>query len=248
VITYEQYCDLVEVEVARLVDVVRGVDPQATVATCGRWRMRTLIHHIGQIHDWVTRIVMSRSTGRLSRKAADYPIPEEPERWPEWLATGGAALLEALRETDPDTPVYAWGPDQHVRWWARRMVHETGIHRADAEFACGIEPAFDNAVAVDGIDEFLINLPKAARFAWDVRKLRGDGEVLALVAGDETTSWRITLEPTRFTWRHGGADGAAAVVTGDAVELYRFVWGRPHRVTVTGDEALVVKWATNSKI
>jgi uncharacterized protein (TIGR03083 family) len=248
VFNHEQYCDLVEAEIARLVEVSRDVDPKATVATCGRWRMRTLIHHIGQIHDWVTRIVTSRGTGRLSRRAADYPIPDEPARWPQWLASGGAALLEALRDTDPDTPVYAWGPDQHVRWWARRMVHETGVHRADAEFACGIAPAFDRAVAVDGVDEFLVNLPSAARWAWDVRKLRGDGEVLVLNANDEAVSWRITLEPSRFYWEHGSADGAAAVVEGSAEALYLWVWGRPSQVAVTGDQSLVDKWVTSSAI
>jgi uncharacterized protein (TIGR03083 family) len=251
VFNHQQYCDRVAGEIDRLVTVVRDVDPKATVATCGRWRMRTLVHHIGQIHDWVTRIVVSGSRERLSRRAADYPIPEDPVAWPDWVSVGGEALVAALREADPDTPVYAWGPDQHVRWWARRMVHETGVHRADAEFASGIRPAFDAPVAVDGVDEFLINLPSAARFAWDVRKLRGDGEVLGLVTeepDDEPAQWRITLEPERFTWERAPADGVAATVSGSAVDLYMFIWGRPNEAAVTGDRALVDKWSTNSAI
>jgi uncharacterized protein (TIGR03083 family) len=247
-LSHDEYCARVESEIARLVEVSRDVDPKATVATCGRWRMRTLIHHIGQIHDWVTRIVVSGSRERLSRRAADYPIPDDPVLWPDWLSTGGDALVAALRDADPDAPVYTWGPDKHVRWWARRMVHETGVHRADAEFASGIRPAFDNPAALDGVDEFLINLPSAARFAWDVRKLRGTGEVLGLVAEDEPVSWRIVLQSDRFVWARDGAHDAAATVRGAVADLYMFIWGRPNRAAVTGDQALVDKWSTNSAI
>jgi hypothetical protein len=61
--------------------------------------------------------------------------------------------------------VWAWGPDQHARFWSRRMLYETVVHHSDAELALGREPVIDRAVAVAGVDEFLENLPSASVWA-----------------------------------------------------------------------------------
>ena len=28
--------------------------------------------------------------------------------------------------------MWAWGPDKHARFWPRRLLHETAVHRGDA--------------------------------------------------------------------------------------------------------------------
>ena len=44
------------------------------------------------------------------------------------------------------------------------MLHETTVHRADAELTAWlVDPEVDPVVAADGIDEFLFNLPSARR-------------------------------------------------------------------------------------
>ncbi len=58
------------------------------------------------------------------------------------------------------------------------MLHETTMYRCDGQLALGAPPTIEPAVAVDGIDEFLDNLPYAVTFAPGVRNLRGDGQRL----------------------------------------------------------------------
>jgi hypothetical protein len=134
------------------------------------------------------------------------------------------------------------------------MLHETGVHRIDAERAQGLTPAVDPAVAADGVEEFLGNLPSAERWAWDVRKLRGSGETLALSATDHPATWRITLEPKRFGWERSTPDrpAATATVSGEVVDLYLFLWGRLRvgdgSLRPAGDAGVIDRWVGNSAI
>ena len=44
-----------------------------------------------------------------------------------------------------------------VRFWLRRMTHETLVHRWDAEVGAGLHPApFEAEIAKDGVDEYLV--------------------------------------------------------------------------------------------
>jgi hypothetical protein len=29
--------------------------------------------------------------------------------------------------------MWAWGPDKHARFWSRRMLHETAVHRVTGD-------------------------------------------------------------------------------------------------------------------
>jgi uncharacterized protein (TIGR03083 family) len=150
--------------------------------------------------------------------------------------------------------MWAWGADQHTRFWARRQLHETAVHRADAEFAAGREPAIDADVAADGIDEFLLNLPHAAYFAPGVKELRGDGETLAFVADDTGAAWLIQLAPEGFRWQRRDADEpeGSATVRAPASDLLLLVYGRRKvgdaNVSVSGDGKLVDDWLEHSSI
>ena len=101
------------------------------------------------------------------------------------------------------------------------MLHETTVHRADAELALGVaDPVIDPVVAADGIDEFLFNLPSARRPYPHLASLP-TGASLHLHATDADGEWliRFTDERDRLGARaregdHGGprsGDGAAAV-------------------------------------
>ena len=160
-------------------------------------------------------------------------------------------LVPVLRAADPDAPMWAWGPDKHVRFWSRRMVHETAVHRVDAELALGMEPLVDPAVAV-GVEEILENLPRS-------RVLRGGGERLRLVASDRPDRWTTTRQPAGFAWTRGDADGgspgtAAGSVTVRAgtAELYLLLWGRrpftDARLEVAGDRGLLAHWQRHAVI
>jgi uncharacterized protein (TIGR03083 family) len=132
------------------------------------------------------------------------------------------------------------------------MTHETTIHRTDAEFAAGIDPDVDRAIAVDGIDEFLDNLPHAAYFAPRVAELKGAGERIALKATDADVSWTVTLAPDGFAWDHSDA-AATATLEGPAADLYMFAWGRRKidggaMLRADGDRALLDFWVERSSL
>ena len=148
--------------------------------------------HLGTVHRWAEHLVRARAPKRISSSdmALGEPHPSAP-----WLRAGGEALVATLRAADPDAPMWAWGADQHVRFWSRRQLHETLVHRTDAELALGRAPGAEPAVAVDAIDEFLVNLKGAAAFSPEVRNIRGDGELLSFRATDEDREWSVEFAP-----------------------------------------------------
>lgn len=254
-----EHCDLVAAEIATFVAVARDADPATPVRTCGHWSMRDLIHHTGLIHRWAAGMVAEYAPERHNRTSADWPLPADPAGYPDWLGEAEEFLVPVLRAADPDVQMWAWGADQHARFWSRRMTHETTVHRSDAELALGRVPRIDPVVAADGVSEFLVNLPRAVRWAPDVGNLRGDGEQIQLAATDRPDSWTITLHPTGFTWSWDGAgkpapgsDADAVTVAAPAADLYLLVWGRyPHtdaRYRVAGSEPLIAHWQRNSAI
>jgi uncharacterized protein (TIGR03083 family) len=168
-----------------------------------------------------------------------------------WLRDGGGMLVDACKGADPDDGMWAWGADQHVRVWPRRMLLETAVHRADLALSMRAAPTSGAATAVDGIDELLDNIPSASYFAPKVDELRGAGETLCFLASDSGTSWRITLEPDRFWWEHDGI-GADVVVRAPAAELLLLLYGRRHPdsqpISVDGDRALLDRWLDRSAL
>lgn len=251
-----EYCTLVGEEISRLARLARSSDPQLPVRTCGRWKMKDLVHHTGAIHRWADGLVSGRA--RKSRARADtddWQTAASPAEQADWLAAAEDGLLVTLRFADPDERMYAWGADQHVRFWSRRMVHETGIHRADAELAMGAEPVFRPDVAADGVSEFLENLWKARAWRWNIGKLRGNGEVIRLASADTPDEWTITAGPNEILWsRHDADCGSRADVTvrARASDLYLTVWGRYRstdaRLAVGGNAELLRHWQRNSAV
>lgn len=246
------YCDAVAVEVARFVDAVRGLDPEARVPTCPEWSAADLMRHTGTVHRWAGNQVAVLTPKRIPSDEMDLAIPTHPSGLPVWLADGGRFVVDALRAKDPDAEMWAWGADQHVRFWSRRMLHETAVHRADAEFTGGLHPHIEPEVALDGIDEFLENLPHASRFAPRAKELLGTGERLCFRANDAGIAWTIALEHERFSWDHTD-DAADVSVEAAASDLVLFVYGRldpsdESRFKVDGDQALLAFWRERSSL
>ena len=144
------------------------------------------------------------------------PRPEPPPDWEDvlgWWDGQRLALREALGR-DPEAPAFSPYPgfDVTVGDWTRRMAHETAIHRLDAESALPdpVRTRFSPEFANDGIDEFLTFVVPRRGFAIGVR---------------------ITTPERMWTVGTPGTE-----VTGDADEVYRAVWGRPHRAAISGDQ------------
>jgi uncharacterized protein (TIGR03083 family) len=256
---HEEYCDRVEAEVTRMADVVTGADLTAPVTGCPDWDLAKLVRHTGIVHRWVAAIVATRATGRISQNELDVGLPADLAGYPEWLASGAAPLVTLLREAGPDTAVWAWGDDHRSGWWARRMLHETTVHRADAQRSLGVEPAIEPVAAADGVDEFLLVAPLGSRVSKRLAEFP-DGQTIHLHATDsafangdsapapecpEAGEWLISLTGGGYTWSHGHAKATVAV-RGPAALLLQFVYGRvrpdDEYLAVFGDAGLLATW------
>ncbi|MFC5754001.1 maleylpyruvate isomerase family mycothiol-dependent enzyme [Actinomadura rugatobispora] len=258
--THDRHVDAAEAEIAAFAAALEGARWETPVPTTPDWSLGDLARHVGVIHRWAEALVRTGAQERRSPRGLGVAVPEAPEELPSWLVEGGELLVKTLREHDPAEPVWGWGPDHHVRFWSRRMVHETLVHRCDAELALGRDPVIDAAVAEDGVAELLTNLPSAAAFAPKVGELRGEGTALAFVAPDAGARWVVRLRPDGFDWTSedagaagtGGGAGTetGAAVSGDAADLYLFLWGRRKlgdpRLEFSGDEVLLVHWVEHS--
>lgn len=233
-------------EIDRLASVCEGVDPATPVPTCDGWTIADLLEHVGTVYRWAATMVRDRAQERLPREQMDWATPASPDGWAAWLRDGTSFLLETFEAADPAAPTWAWGWPKTAGFWPRRMVHEIGVHRADAELALGIRPTFDPEVAADGVDELLDNIPHAEYFAPAVARLRGDGETIALRAG--AAAWTIRLRPDRFEWAREGGGADAVVTAPTAGDLLLAMYGRPAAVEVGGDASLWTRWRAHSAI
>ena len=224
--------------------VAGGVDAGLEVRTCPSWTVAKLVKHTGIVHRWAMRIVATRTSTRIEQRDLEVGLPASEADYPAWLAAGGAPLTAALRAAGPDTAVWAWGAEQRSGWWARRMLHETTMHRADAELAAGAEPSIDPVVAADGIDEFLLNLPTARRPREQLASLPA-GSSLHLHATDADGEWLIRFDGGGVEWSRGH-EKATSAVRGPVAALLLCVYGRipgsDSRLTVFGDATVLDAW------
>ncbi|MEV8324170.1 maleylpyruvate isomerase family mycothiol-dependent enzyme [Kitasatospora sp. NPDC059812] len=256
----------VAAETARLVAALQDADPTTPVPTCPGWTLTDLTRHTGSVQRWFTVLLRQRIQQPPRSREVDLRLPAGPDGYPAWLAEAAAEAGAAFAETDLDAPMWAWGADQHARFWVRRMLFETLVHRADAELALGRTPVLDPELAADGVSEFLTNLPFAAFFAPGIAELRGADRTIRFTRTDGNATdgnataaggdWLIRLRPDGFGLDRFGldADGpgpeADATVRASAADLLLLLYGRldlaSARLDVRGDEELLAHWCANS--
>jgi uncharacterized protein (TIGR03083 family) len=249
---HRRVCGAFAAEAVRYADTVAGADPSTPVDTCPGWTLDDLTRHVGSVHRWAGQMVRDLAQRRLSWRHVELGLDGDARPDADWIRAGTDEVLVWLLAADPDLPMWAWGADQHVRFWARRLLHETAVHRADVELARGREPAIAAGTAVDGIDEFLDNLPSAADFAPRVVELTGTGTI-GWRTTDTGDHWRIRLDPDGYAWDHEPGDAADVTVSALASDLVLMVYGRrrPHdadRFRVDGDAGLLDWWLERASI
>jgi uncharacterized protein (TIGR03083 family) len=216
-------------------------NPTAEVAACPGWSTADLAIH--------TTSVQRRVAHWCTIRAA------EPVRWPDhepadpaapwdWCRQGLALVIEALRDIDPDEPVWSWTDRRTGGFYHRRMLHETVMHRWDAEAATGTPSHIPDAVAADGIDEIT---EVGMRFRGDGSPVDYPDGHLLLVANDGPGRWLLrSVDGTLMVGRNGDAgDRADATITGPTEDLLLHLWGRPTGpVAIAGDPDVATVWAT----
>ena len=218
-----EYLDALTAHAGALATVARAVGPDAAVPATPEWSMAKLVKHTGTTHRWAHAIVQSGEFANPGDLELDLPADEAA--YPDWLEQGAAALVTTFQSTDPDTPTWSWGVDQHVRFWCRRMAHETAVHRWDGQTAGGTPDAFAPELAVDGIAERLENLVPSMNFNPEgAQALVGTGETMHLHATDTDGEWLLQFGP-EFTYVSEHAKGDVAV-RGPVSDLLLYLIGR----------------------
>jgi uncharacterized protein (TIGR03083 family) len=232
---------------ATLAQIAATADPASQVPTCPDWTLRQLITHVGRAHRWAAAIVATQAAEPIPlREVPDGRLPDDPAARPAWLRDGAARLAGAVRAGGG--PVWTHLGPGPASYWARRMAHETAVHRADGQIAVGTRPAIDPVIAADGIAEWLGFLP-AARAAERPERPSPvpEGKVIHFHATDEGADgeWLIRGVPGGVTVAagHGKGDmalrGPASAVL--LVLMRRLPPGDP-AVEVIGDRALLDGW------
>ncbi|MGQ0716332.1 MAG: maleylpyruvate isomerase family mycothiol-dependent enzyme [Pseudonocardiales bacterium] len=253
----DRYLDALTAQSVLFAEALAGADLQQRVPTCPDWTLHQLAEHVGQAHRWATALINRRVTAppdpsELGVAAA----PEAPEGLVTWLRAGAGELVEAISAAGPQTHVWSWADDQSVVFWARRMAHETAVHRADVELSLGREFALEADLAADAISEglTLLCLPQAVEFRPELAELRGNGQILHLHSTDpglgEAGEWIVRRTPSGPVWEHGHSKGDVAV-RGAVVDLLLVLLRRvpPGQapIEVLGDAAVFAHWLEHTR-
>ncbi len=253
----DRYLDALAAQSALFAEALVGTDLQQRVATCPDWTLYQLTEHLGQTHRWATAIVTQPATTAPARSELNATAaPEAAGALSTWLRDGAGALVDAIRAADPQTPVWSWAGDHSLGFWARRMAHETAVHRADAELALGREFTLEADLAADAISEWLgfLSLPQAVEHRPELAELRGDGQILHLHSTDpglgEAGEWIVRRTPSGPVWEHGHAKGNVAV-RGPVVSLLLVMMRRvpPSQapIDVLGDARVLEHWLAHTQ-
>ncbi|WP_428952005.1 maleylpyruvate isomerase N-terminal domain-containing protein [Streptomyces sp. cg35] len=252
-LSHDRHCDEIIAQTALLRGHLADADLSVTVPTCPDWSLRELAEHVGRAHRWAEAMVRTRATEAL-------PEDEVPDRAPRdstaatlgsWLDDGARRLADTLRAAGPDTACWSWAWRHDAGFWARRMTHETVIHRADAALAAKDDYDVAPEVAADAIEEWL----RIVRFVQDVdardcaQELKAGGRTLHLHATDTApelaAEWLIELRDEGIVWRRDHAKADVALrgpLTAVLLAFYRREPVDGGRVEVLGDRELLDHW------
>jgi uncharacterized protein (TIGR03083 family) len=226
------------------------------VPSCPEWDFADLVKHLGNVYNWAGTIV----EGRLPAP----PGPEIPRRpdgmaLSDWLEDRLDRLVTILREVPDDATMWnfsAASPGPPAFWW-RRQLHETAIHRVDAELACSVPvEALEPELAADNVSE-LFEILSFSEPADELADAGATGAtslqpgaaadtqpalIVHLHATDlDGAEW--TIDTVARTIRRAHAKGDVAV-QGTAWALARWSWGRPvaGEIEVFGDFGAAEAW------
>lgn len=208
----------------------------APVSTCPGWTVGDLASHVGRVYRFAAEVLESRA------RVAGYPPGPGPEADPvDYLQDGLEEIITALVELSPDTPVWNWSnqPDL-AAFWARRMTHESLIHRYDAERAHEVATTIDIDLAVDGIDEVFDAIAPRMLGRRTVPGLDG---TLRLVASDADGQWSAKLAPDSISVTRGPG-GGDLTVRGRTADLLLLLYNRGDcaECELTGAQELLTVW------
>ena len=193
----------IEADGAELGRIVRA-NPDQAVPQYPGWSLSDLAQHVAWAQGRAVTICEERATDRI--KGPRLPEGMDPA---DWYDETLARLLEMLRSSDPETPVWGLGEMATIGFWERRMVIETAVHLWDARQAVGAAAAIGTHAALAGLDEYE-----------ERALLLGALPALAIEATDCGRSWLF------------GRGAATAAVSGSASDILLRIYSRPSPVVL----------------
>lgn len=219
---------------------LRGADLTAAVEACPGWSLYDLLAHLAMVHRMALRMLATPPTADAPAASERPPEAGGDAIW-DFLDDGMARLLAEFESRDLTTPCRAFVGPVTISWWLRRQLHETTVHRHDAQVAAGAPGSIDPNVAADGVDEWLDlqvgrGWPATDGVAGTIHLHATD--LTADEAANGDGEWFIELGDT-LAWRHGHQKGDVAL-RGSRSDLLLAAWGRlpVSSLDTVGDVAL----------
>jgi uncharacterized protein (TIGR03083 family) len=224
---YPTFVQYVRGDGERLVSVAgpRLPDP---VPSCPGWTVDDLVRHVAEVYEH--KIACTLLGHAPEPWPPDWPTERDPV---DWLVDAHGRLLEMFDRSEPTTPSATWWPpDQTVGFWARRMAHETAVHRVDAELAASAATPIDPELAADGVDEILRRM-LAGDWSEDVDDAATGQRIVVSTGGHR---WGVILTRDAVTIEDEPGD-PDALLEGDPSDVDLWLWGRApdDRLSRTGD-------------
>lgn len=212
--------------------------PDEAVAACPGWTTADLAVHTATVYRRVATICTARAA-----EPPTTPGPFAPDGAPwAWCREAVDTVADALASIATDEPVWTWTDRHDGGFYHRRMIHETVVHRWDAEIATGAASPIDPAIAADGIDEVM---SVGMRFRSSGAPIPYPSGSVALLATDTGHRWSlVAVEGVLGIGRDDAAITATdATLTADAAALLLAMWGRDGgEVDVRGDRETANAW------
>ena len=237
--SFPEYLSLIDDRSAALRTAVAAAsDHDARVPGCPAWTLNDLVLHLGRVQRfWSTVVAAGKADGPPPQESIPDPVPTGDLL--EWSAESARLLLAALGAAGPDAPCWTWWPasaaPQSAIAVARHQVEEAGVHAWDAEETIGSPAPLPDAVALDGVAEFL-QVTYGAEGSWP------DLPALVEYVADEGVSWRLDLSELGAQLDPPKVGGTPdATVRGPASDILLALYGRIplSRLDIDGDAALV---------
>lgn len=253
--TYDRHCAELVAQTDLLRSAVHGADLATPVPTCPGWTLGQLLRHVGGTHHWAETVVRTRATGPipedLVNDVSDHADPDAREM-DAWVAEGAKALTAALRTAGPAERVWTPGPGGTTAFWARRMLFEAVVHRADAYGALGTEFTVEDDLATDGIEEWMGfgTVPEVIAPHPGSPPLLAPGRTLHFQPPGATPGWRVDLTGTSVTCHRTSATAATVTVRAPLTDLLLLLYGRRTAAEATieaeGDVRVLDLWVERS--